>query len=662
MSHSPHRPLRFILACALLPGLALLAGLVDPSLQPIDLWERYGRVVSLRVLGADEAAHTAILEVETVHKGAIGGKRVTVETDAALHEVFSEVLQEGGAIVAFIGQVKRGGEAELIFYPGDGRWQSARLTDPNDPSRWQWVRDLDPHQPGSMYGTWNGPPERLRELADDLAAGRSFFPAVASDVFREERVAASLGAPVRGVAIHDLDGDGRADLVACSPAGTRVLLQAAPLRFDDATATLGLDSCPAASVSIADADGDGLPDLLLDDRLWLQRRANGKTRFAEAVLAGPTPGTPPVKSSVFAEMDGDGHPDVVIGRAGGGLTLLLNPGGEGKPWRNASDSAGLRARPDLAGGDGFFLAGDWNGDGHRDLWYGIGSGVLLQQEAGGRFAPAVCPEVDLRTGGKAEGRTGGACAGPFWKSDGCDLFVPSEESVSLLAQEGGALVNVTSHGNELGEGTFGLLTAVAEDLNMDGHVDAYATSLARLAGSYYVNRGYGSFMMPEKYKADVFPGKAHRSGNWGVAAGDVDGDGANDLLLGGLDGTLALLLNGTLALREPSEGSTYHQAVLERTRIVSVDVGHGRGVVGAVLRLRAADGRLLLRRDLAAGAGAGSAGPAVVNLAVREAGHHVLEIAYSDGQRATWPVDCTGEARRFALSALRPAPSAPEKP
>jgi hypothetical protein len=60
-----------------------------------------------------------------------------------------------------------------------------------------------------MFGTFNGSEDRLAEMMDDKAAGRCFFPAHPFEQFRPDVVIDRFGKPIRGVALYDLDGDGR---------------------------------------------------------------------------------------------------------------------------------------------------------------------------------------------------------------------------------------------------------------------------------------------------------------------------------------------------------------------------------------------------------------------------------------------------------------------
>jgi len=131
------------------------------------------------------------------------------------------------------------------------------------------------------------------------------------------------------------------------------------------------------------------------------------------------------------------------------------------------------------------------------------------------------------------------------------------------------------------------------------------------------------------YDSEAF-GKAHGKGAGGVAAGDVNGDGMNDLLLAHADGSISLVLSGAAEMRRPSEHPTWHERKLQQTCIVSVALT-GRGVVGADVRLVDGKARTILRRTVGTQVLTGCRGPDAVNLAVREPGNYTLHVRFADG-------------------------------
>ena len=149
------------------------------------------------------------------------------------------------------------------------------------------------------------------------------------------------------------------------------------------------------------------------------------------------------------------------------------------------------------------------------------------------------------------------------------------------------------------------------------------------------------------YNANAF-GAAHNKGAWGIAAGDVNGDGMNDLLLGHVDGEITLVLSGAADVRRPAEHPTYHEKKLQQTCIVSVTL-KGRGVVGADVRLVDSEANTTLRRTVGTQVLTGCRGPDTVNLAVREPGDYTLRVRFADAAVKEEKVT-VGETKHVSLT------------
>jgi len=641
----------------ILVGILVLAGgearsLINPDYQPVlHLWKRYCVTLGGQVVARDEDKGTMTLKVTEVFNGKFEPKTVTI---AAAEGIRDEVIfiRDGLHIVAFVGKDLEGHENEVLFYTGSGIWQQAEF-DPNARGQWRWTAVLQSQEVDSLFGCFNGDAKRFYELMLDAKAGEDFFPPRPFIQFRDGIEVAQFDPPPRGVALYDIDGDGDLDAYACSAGGNRAFLQTEALKFEDRTEALGLAGVTSPSCSLADINADGRADLLAGGRILL----GGANGFSSTKLL-PAGADKDVKSCAFVELNGDGYPDVVVSKTGGGLRAYLNPGKDGfGVFRDATKDMGLVAAESGAGQTGFFAPGDFDGDGRTDLFYaaqGVG-GLLLVQTKQGTFEPGRLG-LDLSTFGEGQALTGAGCIAPLWRDDHMSLVVPMDASFALFAVHDGQLAEVVTATNELmNEPTEAQLATLCEDLNLDGRVDIYTVSRSDTS-TYHTNRGYGSYMNSGKRNPQAFP-MAHRVGAWGAASGDVNDDGAPDVLLSGRDGRLVLMINETLANRKPKKKALYHEKKLLETRIATVRIGGPVGVVNAKLKLVDQSGHLVALRQTGTNVNVGSCSSPVVNLAVRGNGKYVLTVVWADGVTREVPI-AFGDGRRIRMSIRRLAPTA----
>lgn len=223
-------------------------------------------------------------------------------------------------------------------------------------------------------------------------------------------------------------------------------------------------------VALADVDLDGDPDVLISGRLLLN---DGQGNFSLAPKLGCNRAC---RAAIFLDYDQDGDLDVFT--SGPDRLLRNDLGTDGRP-RFTDVSAEVGIRDDGLPGEGL-AAGDLNGDGYPDVY-------LANYELGslGRGTPDA-----------------------LYLSDGRGGFRLSHEISSSLCGRGVTMA----------------------DFDQDGDLDLYVSNYRLQGNLLYVNqlRETGAFSLRYEDRG-LSGGAAHTIGStWG----DLDGDGAIDLLMG----------------------------------------------------------------------------------------------------------------------------------
>jgi len=319
------------------------------------------------------------------------------------------------------------------------------------------------------------------------------------------------GASVRGTAIHAQ----KTASTAFSPEWTPPIFLA-PAFYSTGAAT---------AVAVADVNGDGKPDLVAANcaagTCSFQGQGtisvllgNGDGTFQDAVNYWSGGWLP--TSVMIADVNGDGKPDILVTNEGYGINILLG-NGDGT-FQPVSDVAGVETPLKL-------LVADINGDGKLDLVVLSGSIGVLLGNGDGTFQPIVSYEECI-------GCLPSSLAMADVNGDGnLDLLVAYWNGASIGIRLG------NGDGTFQSETLFSVgmqpSSLAAADVNGDGHIDLVVTNLC-LGGcnvngtvAVLLGNGDGTFQTPARYGWDEY-------GAQSIAIADLNEDGKPDLVVGGV--------------------------------------------------------------------------------------------------------------------------------
>jgi len=342
------------------------------------------------------------------------------------------------------------------------------------------------------------------------------------------------------VAMGDVTGDGRPDLVA-------VQQHVHPGCFDWVLINNGGDPISWSSVRLTSAahvtvNRVALGDLTGDGRLDVVLACGAQNYVA--INNGGSPSTwarvnlgsafsDSSSSLAVADIDGDGRLDVVVGNTGQQNAVLLNNGGSPETWSRVDLGSALSdATTSIA-------AGDVNGDARTDVVVANapGQNYVLVNNGG---SPDTWSRVNL--GSVLADNTTSLAVGDL-DGDGLpDVVVGnSGEQIYALINNGGSPDAWTRR--ELGpDQAYGPLDAALADVNGDGRLDAvfadfHGYGAGGMESFALLNNGsdFGSWSRVVVLDTQLINGR--------VKTGDVDLDGRCDIVFCGFNASVHVLRN-----------------------------------------------------------------------------------------------------------------------
>jgi hypothetical protein len=381
-----------------------------------------------------------------------------------------------------------------------------------------------------------------------------------------------------GRAALDLDGDGYSDAIAGAPLadlggndrGAVVIARGpklAAVRIDEPDHVDGSEF--GAALAAGDLDADGVADLVVGapghgdgaGRAYVYAHGTARPALTLSDPAGRA-GDAFGATVVTGDFDGDGYMDLAIA-APGAEAMTTPDAGRVVIWRGGP--AGVTAPPRTVAApspepfDRFGAAlavGDVDGDGYTDLIVGAPgldrAGAFRGVDRGAVYVYRGSDDGLLAVPFRYEApvpldhdRFGFAVAAGDLDGDGVDELLIGAPSASEGASRDGGLVYVFAGGSRTASHVlsmdagdyerFGSAIAVVGDVDGDGYADAVIGTSAPARGLAFVFRGGPEGLAPTPLTLLQDDGPADAADDFGASvagAGDVDGDGLADVIVG----------------------------------------------------------------------------------------------------------------------------------
>lgn len=433
----------------------------------------------------------------------------------------------------------------------------APAASPEQRAQWSWLLNLAAMALGRYP---EGVPEAWRIAPAHLAS--------ASDIGRFRDIAARAGADVfglsGGVAMDDFDGDGRLDLMASSwGLGDALILlrNRGDMRFEDVSVQAGLEDIRGGlNLVPADYDNDGDTDVLVLRGAWLHDKGrhpntllrNDQGRFVDVTHAAGVYSRYPTQSAVWADFDNNGTLDLMVTNEVDRARVPWPS--EARPfelYRNHPagrfQDVGAASGMEFDGMAKGVTAGDYDNDGWTDIYISIwGRPNRLYRNLGVTDGGLRFEDVTERMG---VGDPHASFPTWFWDFDNdgwLDLFVAGYSATLgavALDYQGrpSAGARPRLYRNLAGRGFVDVAPGAAldaltlpmgsnyGDFDNDGWLDVLLGTGAPPLHTLTPNRAWRNSGGQRFEDITTSSGLGHLQKGHGVAFGDLDGDGDQDI-------------------------------------------------------------------------------------------------------------------------------------
>ena len=359
------------------------------------------------------------------------------------------------------------------------------------------------------------------------------------------------------VAIGDIDGDGKPDLVVTNSGSNTVSVYRNISSSGSITAgsfetpvDFATGSYPQG-VALGDIDGDGKPDLVVTNynsntvSVYRNTSTSGSiTTSSFAVNVDFTTGSNP-QGVALGDVDGDGKPDLVVTNEGSNTVSV---------YRNTSTSGSITASSfatnvDFTTGTNPYgiAIGDIDGDGKRDLVvtnYGSNTVSVYRNisTSGSITSGSFATNIDFTTGsypigiaiGDIDGDGKPDLAVTNAGSNTVSIYMNTSTSGSITSGSFATNVDFTTGSNPY--------SVAIGDIDGDGKPDLVVANYSSNTVSVYRNISISGSITPGSFSTNV--DFTTGSNPHSVAIGDIDGDSKPDIVIADLNSnTISVLRN-----------------------------------------------------------------------------------------------------------------------